>query len=207
MNFEKGGVAGIVGGVIAVAILVIIFIATGGQDNEQESMMVETEPEVMVEMSETDEILPVVEPEEEVSDEEDPITEDLGDEPVTWNGDVLAGNGQAILLDFDQGDYEQALASGQPVFLYFYAKWCPSCRAEVPKMQAAFNDESIGAVAGFRVNYKDNDTDDFEKDLAREFGIGYQHTKVALVNGERVLKSPEQWDTPRYLSELTNIIQ
>ncbi len=193
MNFEKGSVAGIVGGVIAVAILIIIFITAGGKNEEE--VMIETEHDAMVEVVDEDAELPV----------NDVAVED--DESVSYAGEILAGNGSAILLDFEQSDYETALSGDVPVFLYFYAKWCPSCRFEVPKMQAAFDDESTPSVIGFRVNYKDKDTDDYETDLAREFGIGYQHTKVAIINGERVLKSPEQWDTPRYLSELNNLVQ
>ncbi len=193
MNFEKGSIVGIVGGVIAVGILAIIFVSTGGKD--EEVVLVDNGQDVNIEITNETEGLPM----------DDVVIKNS--EGMSYAGEILAGNGSAILLDFEQSDYEKALAGDTPVFLYFYAKWCPSCRAEVPKMQAAFNDETATAVIGFRVNYKDKDTDDFEKGLASEFGIGYQHTKVALINGERVLKSPEQWDTSRYLSELNNLVK
>lgn len=198
MNFQKGSLAGIIGGLVAVGILVVILVVTGGNKTEDDVM---TEEGVHNDTMMVDDTM--------MTEEELPVDSEVMEEGevTAYAGEVLAGNGSAVLLDFNQADYEKALAGDAPVFLYYYAKWCPSCRAEVPKMQAAFNDESVGAVVGFRVNYKDNDTDDYEKDLAREFGIGYQHTKVALVNGERVLKSPEQWDTSRYIAELTNLVQ
>jgi len=204
MILQKGSIAGIIGGVIAVGILVIILVATGGNTSD-EKVMIESDVMMEEELHNDDTAMM----EEKSMDADLPINTVMVEEGdvVSYQGDILAGNGSAILLDFEQSDYETALAGDVPVFLYFYAKWCPSCRAEVPKMQAAFNDETAPAVIGFRVNYKDKDTDDFEKGLASEFGIGYQHTKVALVNGERVLKSPEQWDTPRYLSELNNLTQ
>ncbi len=198
MQLEKGSTTGIIGGVVAVVILIIILIATGGEKNTNTEMEDVSQNDTAIEsegMMVSDSDLPI----------NDMVIEDS--DMVSYAGEILAGNGSAVLLDFDQSDYEAALAGDIPVFLYFYAKWCPTCRAEVPKMQAAFNDESAPAVIGFRVNYKDKDTDDFEESLASEFGIGYQHTKVALVNGERVLKSPEQWDTPRYLTELSNLTQ
>lgn len=120
---------------------------------------------------------------------------------VTFSGVVLAGN-VAPLLDFNKADYDTALASDKLVALYFYANWCPICRAEFPKMQNAFDQLQDDNVVGFRVSYNDNETDDSEKDLAREFGVSYQHTKVFLKNGERVLKSPETWEENRYLNEI-----
>jgi len=63
-----------------------------------------------------------------------------------------------------------------------------------------------GDVVGFRVNYNDGETDSFEEGLAREFGIAYQHTKVIIQDGERVLKSPETWNKDRYLSELAAVL-
>src|SRR3989344_5494313 len=55
---------------------------------------------------------------------------------------------------------------------------------------------------GFRVNYKDSATDKDEENIAEEFGIPYQHTKVIVHNGKKVLKSLEQWNKERYLEEL-----
>jgi len=127
-------------------------------------------------------------------------------EAVSYSGEVLAGN-VAPLLDFNQADYDKALASDNLVVLYFYANWCPICRVEVASaLYPAFNDLETDQVVGLRVNYNDSDTDDSERQLAREFGVAYQHTKVFLKDGERILKSPESWSKGRYLNEINQAL-
>ena len=70
-------------------------------------------------------------------------------------------------------------------------------------MQEAFSQLSDEGIVGFRVNYNDNETDENEKQLAREFGVAYQHTKVLIKNGKRLLKAPESWSSAGiYLSKI-----
>lgn len=120
----------------------------------------------------------------------------------SYQGSVLAGS-SSPLLDFTKADYEKALSQGKIIALYFYADWCPICKAEFPVMQEAFDSLSREDVVGFRVNFKDDDTDADEVALARQWGIAYQHTKVFVVGGKQALKSPESWDRARYDSELS----
>jgi len=129
----------------------------------------------------------------------------LGNKEASFSGQVLAGN-SSPLLDFNQADYEKTLSSNKLIVLYFYANWCPICREEVPKLYAAFNELTSDRVIGFRVNYNDSDTDSDEKNLAREFGIAYQHSKVFLRNSQRILKSPESWDKDRYTREINSAL-
>ena len=88
------------------------------------------------------------------------------------------------------------------VVLYFFANWCPTCKVEFPLMQAAFNQLDSDQVVGFRVNFNDSDTEDGEEELARKYGVPYQHTKVMIKGGQQVLKSPAQWTTTQYLDEI-----
>lgn len=118
-----------------------------------------------------------------------------------YSGTVLAGS-SSPLLDFKKADYDKVSASDKLVVLYFYANWCPICKEEVPKLEGAFNELQTDKVVGFRLNFNDNETDNYEKKLAEEFGVGYQHIKVFVKNGQRVLKSPESWDKDRYLKEI-----
>ena len=119
-----------------------------------------------------------------------------------YSGALLAGT-SAPMLDFVKSDYDKALASDKLVVLYFYANWCPICKVEIAQaLYPAFNELTTDQVIGFRVNYNDNETNDDEVGLAREFGVAYQHTKVFVKNGQRILKSPEGWNKDRYINEI-----
>ena len=125
---------------------------------------------------------------------------------VKYTGTVLAGK-SAPLLVYNKADYDTAMQSDKLVVLYFYANWCPICKSETANaLYPAFNELATDTVVGFRVNYNDSDTDSNEKSLASQFGVAYQHTKVFVKNGQRILKSPEGWDEKRYDMEISKAI-
>lgn len=130
---------------------------------------------------------------------------DKGETMMKYSGAMLAGK-SAPLLDFTKADYDAAVKTDKLVVLYFYANWCPICKAEFPIMQKVFNELTTDKVIGFRVNYNDDQTDSDEKNLAREFGVAYQHTKVFVKGGQRTLKSPEGWDENRYDTEINKAL-
>ncbi len=117
-------------------------------------------------------------------------------------GNILAGT-KTPYIEYNKADYDKALAEDKTVVLYFYANWCPICRVEQVSTFAAFSELQLPNVVGFRVNYKDSDTTDDEVELAKQFGVTYQHTKVIIKSGEKVLKAPDSWDKERYISEIT----
>ena len=125
--------------------------------------------------------------------------------PATFSGKPIAGK-SSPLYEFTKGNYDVALASNKLILLYFYANWCPICRAEVTSLYAAFDELTDEQVVGFRINYNDNQTDSDEVALARGFGITYQHTKVLLKNGQAVLKAPDTWTKERYVEEINKAI-
>lgn len=177
------------------------------QPQAEDEFKVEAEGEVEVEAegaAEESEAAKEKDEAESAAGEEEksePVLEESGTAALTFSGTVLAGT-TSPLIDYNKADYDKAVASNKLVVLYFYASWCPICRVEIPKLYAAFNQLSGSDVVGFRVNYNDSDTDANEEALAREFGVPYQHTKVFVKNRVRVLKSPETWDTARYLREI-----
>ncbi len=123
-----------------------------------------------------------------------------------YTGTVLAGK-SAPFLDYNKADYDAAIASDKLVVLYFYANWCPICKEETKNaLYPAFNELTTDKVVGIRVNYKDSDTTKDEEDLARKYGITYQHTKVLVKNGKQLLKGPDGWDKARYLTEINKAL-
>lgn len=120
-----------------------------------------------------------------------------------YEGKVLAGN-TSVFLDFTKTDYDKALAEGKIVFLDFYANWCPICRAEEPAIKAGFDNLTTLNVVGFRVNYKDTDTDMYEDQLAKDFNVPYQHHKIILKDGKVVLSDGDTWDKDKVVAELNS---
>jgi thioredoxin 1 len=118
---------------------------------------------------------------------------------------ILAGK-NSVYREFNQEDYESALKTGKIIFLDFYANWCPICRAEAPHIHSGFDELTSDKVVGFRVNYKDDQTNKDEDALAKEFKILYQHTKVILKDGKEVLRSGESWDKETFLKEVNKLI-
>ncbi len=123
-----------------------------------------------------------------------------------YSGKVLAGTSSPYII-FNKADYDKALSLGKIVFLDFYANWCPICRSEAPELKAGFDSLTTDKVVGFRVNFKDSDTDSEEKALAKQFEIPYQHTKVILKDGKVVLKDGDSWDKSRFAQEIGKLTQ
>lgn len=67
----------------------------------------------------------------------------------------------------------KASAERRPIVLYFWASWCPICRADEPIIKERIEASGM-PIAGFRVNF------DTEKELKAKYGVPYQHTTVIL---------------------------
>ena len=80
-------------------------------------------------------------------------------------------------LVYSKVAYENAVT--QRRVLFFYATWCPSCK-QADEDFTANSDKIPDDVVVLRVNYNDPNTDQEEKDLAKKYGITYQHTFVQV---------------------------
>jgi thioredoxin 1 len=93
--------------------------------------------------------------------------------------DTTIDDRKPIYEDFTQAKYEAAIAAGDPVYLYFFATWCPTCRAQAPINERLFNTYN-GFVHAFRINILDNEVNNEEEAIAKQFNVNRQHTAVLI---------------------------
>ncbi len=118
----------------------------------------------------------------QMNDTSDRVTQD--ENQSDNNSSPKAGAGRYVV--YQDGVLEQR-ADNKRV-LFFYANWCPTC---IPVDKVFMNQESQipEAVTVIRINYNDTETDKEEKDLAKKYGITYQHTFVQIdSDGNEVTK-------------------
>ncbi len=214
MNTQKGNVM-VIG--LVVGVVLVSGLGYGIYQNNQKEMIKKNDAMIKQEESkkmmegQDDKMMkkddPMMENKDTMMEKKDSMMEKKDSMMKTsYTGKVLAGK-NAQYLEFNTEDYEKAKADGKIVFLDFYATWCPVCRAEAPVINEGFNELDSDKVVGFRVNYKDNETSDAEKALAKEFEITYQHTKVILKDGKEVLKTQDTWDKETFSTELQNVLK
>jgi thiol-disulfide isomerase/thioredoxin len=174
--------------VLFVAVIILaVFLFTSNREKEDGFELSDTETEIQGEEGDS----------EKVSD---------GDSESTsiYSGEILAGSTSPFIV-FNETDYKLALEEDKTILLYFFAKWCPTCKRELRnEAQPAFDSYDGDNIVAFRVNFNDRDMSDFEEDLADSFGVLYQHTKVFIKNGEMVSKAPNSWTQEEYLEAFRN---
>ncbi len=106
--------------------------------------------------------------------------------PTPTISETTATNPSSKYQQFESGILERL--SGKRVVLFFYANWCPTCKAAQKDFES--NQEQIpDDTMLIRINYNDSDTDSEEKELAEKYNITYQHTFVWIgSNGEQLAK-------------------
>jgi len=91
------------------------------------------------------------------------------------NGVMEKSSGRYV--EYSKANLDQA--AGKRRVLYFYASWCPICKpadADFKKNSSKIPENTTV----IRVNYNDPETDQEEKDLAKKYGVTYQHTFVQI---------------------------
>lgn len=190
---------------IVIAVVIVILLAGGGFFVvNQQSQNAAMEQEKMIEKEKVKD--GVMMKEKDTKQSKAAIEEQKDGMMRTYTGTVIAGT-SAPYIEFNKVDYEKTKAEGKIIFLEFYANWCPICRAQAPKLVEGFNALTDDSVVGFRVNYNDDQTDEDEKKLAKDFGVSYQHTHVIVKDGKVISKSTDDLDTESFMALIQNAIK
>lgn len=93
----------------------------------------------------------------------------------------------------DYSEEKVATAEGDRV-LFFHASWCPTCKALDQNIRAGLVPEGLTI---FKVDY------DTERDLAKKYGVTYQHTLVQVsADGEQLNKWAGSYTIDQIVDEL-----
>lgn len=129
--------------------------------------------------------------------EQEAMEKKVGEAMMQKADDTMLADSRYV--EYSTGALEKAATNRRVIF--FYASWCPTCAPA----DASFTQnvrkipEDLVVV---RVNYNDPDTDQEEKDLAKKYGITYQHTFVQIDStGKEVTK----WNGGQIDELLSNI--
>jgi thiol-disulfide isomerase/thioredoxin len=99
---------------------------------------------------------------------------------------MAAGVTHAAEVPFNQGPYQQAVAAGKPVVVYFHADWCPTCRAQQPIVDRLAREPGFAPVTIFVADF------DKETALEKSLKVDHQSTFVVFKQGHEVGRSTGQ---------------
>ena len=107
---------------------------------------------------------------------------------------------------FDKAHFENSLQQGKIIFLDFHADWCPICQSEKPGILAAFNELNNENAVGYQVHYNDKYTTEDDREMAKKYGITYQHTKIIIgKDGNVASKSLEVFSKEKIINEIEKV--
>ena len=111
---------------------------------------------------------------------------------LTYSGNIIAGTTDPY-IEFNQADFDKAVAAKKLVLLYFYDKDNPICKVEEVAAVDAFKQLDIGKIVGFRVHITDGLATSDELAIAQKYGAK-DSFKLVIKNGQVVDKGIFQWE-------------
>jgi len=127
--------------------------------------------------------------------------------PAGYDGTLIAGS-TTPFYEFTPLGYETAKKEGKVILLNFAASWSGiSTIAEAPVLKAGFDGLKTDKLVGFRVHYKDGANKAVEDQLAQEFDVQSEHTKVIVKKGKVISKTTESWTDEDFIKETTKALE
>ena len=94
----------------------------------------------------------------------------IGDVAPELTGEA---NGQTVgLTDLDGNPIALAALRGRPVWINFWATWCPPCQEETPVLRDVYNEFSGQGLALIAISVQETTIDDVRAYVQR-YGLGY----------------------------------
>lgn len=109
---------------------------------------------------------------------------------------AFAAQLHAAELPYNATQYQQSLAAGKPVVVYFHADWCPTCRAQQPIVDRLSKESAFAPLTIFVADF------DTETALEKSLKVNHQSTFVVFKQGHEVGRSTGQTDEAQIRSTL-----
>ncbi len=165
--------------------IVLLVLVGGGlflaNQNSKQSESAKTEQEKATMMQKEDGAM-----EQSETPEQEAMEKKEGEAMMEKDGGKMMNSDSSRYVEYSKAVLDQSADKRR--VLYFYATWCPSCKAANEDFTANPNQIPEDVVV-IRTNYNDPNTDQEEKDLAKKYGITYQHTFVQIdAQGNQITK-------------------
>ena len=110
------------------------------------------------------------------------MTRGIGNDSIGRASTTLETAADFTLLTFEGETFVLSEHADQPIFVYFWASWCPPCEAEAPLIQSLWPEYETRGYVFVGVNIWDTD------EAAREFIARHDITFPSVINdGETYL--------------------
>ena len=86
-------------------------------------------------------------------------------------------------LQYTSQAFAAALQAGKPVLVVIHAKWCPTCKAQMPILSELIAQPKFGQLTVLKVDF------DTQKSAVRKFGAQLQSTLIVFKGATEVGRS------------------
>jgi len=84
---------------------------------------------------------------------------------------------------FTQSAFDRLQKGGQPILVFIYAAWCPTCRTQEPIVSKLLKQDEFKSITPLRVDF------DRQKNVVKEFKAIMQSTLIVFKNGKEAGRS------------------